>query len=100
MPRIAVQVRDEMRNIMVEDPGTGPITTRNRNGVAVVAYRVTFDGRKITVHGPDGPRTRTCRSGSGYAQDATLQAMGYHGLFAICPDCTDAAFCYTTPLPR
>ncbi len=85
---------------MSNDPGTAPIVSRHRGGVPEVAYRVTFDGRKITVHGPDGPRTRTCRSRSGYAQAAMLREMGYHDIFALCPDGTDDAFCYTTPLPR
>ncbi|WP_439382129.1 hypothetical protein [Amycolatopsis lexingtonensis] len=85
---------------MSNDPGTAPIVIRNRHDVSETAYRVTVDGRKITVHGPDGPRTRTCRRRSGYAQAATLRGMGYGDIFALCPHGTDDAYCYTTPLPR
>ncbi|MGW5721918.1 hypothetical protein ACWEVP_37490 [Amycolatopsis sp. NPDC003865] len=89
---------NETGNIMWNDPGTDPIVIRNLDGAPEVAYRVTFDDRKITVHGPDGPRTRTCRRRNGYAQDAMLREMGYAGLFALCPDGTDDYFCYTHPL--
>ncbi|WP_410630954.1 hypothetical protein [Amycolatopsis sp. cmx-4-83] len=85
---------------MSNDPGTGPIVSRNGEGVAELAYRVTMDGRKITVHGPDGARTRTCRRCGGYAQAAALREMGYHDVFALCPDGTDDVFCYAAPLPR
>jgi hypothetical protein len=78
--------------------GTEPITTRDADGVTVTAYRVTFDGRKMTVHGPTGPRTRTCRARTGTAQRAMLRAMGYRDLFALCPDGTPDVFCFTTRL--
>ncbi|UOX88409.1 hypothetical protein MUY14_43150 [Amycolatopsis sp. FBCC-B4732] len=88
-----------MGNTMSNDPGTDPIVIRNLRDIYVTAYRVTVDDRKITVHGPDGPRTRTCRRRNGYAQTAMLREMGYDGLFALCPHGTDDSFCYTTTLP-
>jgi hypothetical protein len=61
--------------------GTAPFEMIE-NGVAVMCYPVTFDGRKITVHTPDGPRTRTRRNCGGYATAAVLRAMGYTDLCA------------------
>lgn len=52
------------------------------NGVTVMCHPVTFDGRKVTVHTPDGPRTRTRRNCGGYATAAVLRAMGYTDLRA------------------
>ncbi|WP_215549141.1 hypothetical protein [Amycolatopsis sp. CA-230715] len=72
-----------------------PFTT-TENGETVMCYPVTFDGRKITVTGPDGPRTRTRRARTGYATAATLRAMGYNDLRAVCPDGTADVFGFTT----
>ncbi|TWP46047.1 hypothetical protein FKR81_37380 [Lentzea tibetensis] len=52
------------------------------NGVTVMCCPVTFDGRKVTVHAPDGSRTRTRRNCGGYATAAVLRAMGYADLRA------------------
>lgn len=60
---------------------TTPFTIME-NGTPVTCYPVTFDGRKITVHTPDGPRTRTRRNCGGYATAAVLHAMGYTDLCA------------------
>lgn len=80
--------------------GIEPIITRASDGTPVVAYRVTFDGRKITVHGPDGPRTRTRRNTGGYATAAALREMGYTDLFAMCPDGTTDVYGYTARVIR
>ena len=55
--------------------GTAPFEMIE-NGAAVMCYPVTFDGRKVTVHTPDGPRTRMRRNCRGYATAAVLRAMG------------------------
>ena len=74
---------------------TKPFTITN-NGVPVDCYLVTFDGRKMTVHGPDGPRTRTRRNRGGYATAAMLRTMGFTDLAAACPDGTTDIFPFTT----
>jgi hypothetical protein len=66
------------------------------NGTPVTCYPVTFDGRKMTVHGPDGPRTRTRRNRGGYATAAMLRAMGYTDLSASCLDGGDDVTAFTT----
>ncbi|MEC3978878.1 hypothetical protein [Amycolatopsis sp. H20-H5] len=52
------------------------------NGTPVTCYPITFDGRKMTVHGPGGPRTRTRtrRNRGGYATAAMLHAMGFNDI--------------------
>lgn len=57
--------------------------TMNDNGRTITCYPVTCDGRRITVHTPDGPRTRTRRNRGGYATAAVLHAMGFTDLAAI-----------------
>jgi hypothetical protein len=66
------------------------------NGTPVTCYPVTFDGRKMTVHGPDGPRTRTRRNRGGYATAAMLRAMGYTNLSASWLDGGDDVTAFTT----
>ena len=53
------------------------------DGTPVTCYPVTFDGRRVTVYGHDGPRTRTRRNRGGYATAAVLRAMGYRDLCAL-----------------
>lgn len=53
------------------------------NRHTVTCYPVTFDGRRVTVHTPDGPRTRTRRNQGGYATAAALRAMGFADLSAV-----------------
>lgn len=63
----------------------------------VTCYPVTFDGRKLTVHTADGPRTRTRRDRGGYATAATLRAMGYRDICAnLGTTATDEITYYTT----
>lgn len=74
--------------------GNGEVMTTTpftmiENGTPVVCYPVTFDDRKITVHTPEGPRTRTRRNCGGYATAAMLHAIGYTGLCASTPDGSD-----------
>lgn len=63
----------------------------------VTCYPVTFDGRKLTVHTADGPRTRTRRNRGGYATAATLRGMGYRDICAnVGNTATDEITYYTT----
>lgn len=81
-PRNAVRVTDP-----AADPE--PFTIIN-NGTPVTCYPITFDDRKMTVHGPDGPRTRTRRNRGGYATAAMLRAMGFNDIKAVTfPGTTD-----------
>lgn len=67
------------------------------NGRPLTCYPVTFDGRKLTVHTADGPRTRTRRDRGGYATAATLRTMGYRDICAnLGNTATDEITYYTT----
>ena len=68
-------------NVMFNFNAIAPFV-RIENGAPVTCYPVTFDGRKMTVHTSDGPRTRTRRNRGGYATAAMLRAMGYNDLCA------------------
>jgi len=75
---------------------TTPFVWNEPDGSTVTAYRIAFDGRKMTVYGPDGPRTRTRRNRGGYATAAMLRAMGYTDLMVVCPFGTGDEFPCTT----
>jgi hypothetical protein len=76
--------------------GTAPFEMIE-NGATVMCCPVTIDGRKITVHTPDGPRTRTRRNCGGYATAAVLRAMGYTDIRAsISGDGEDERIAYYT----
>lgn len=68
------------------------------NGTPGTCYPVTFNGRKMTVHTSDGPRTRTRRNRGGYATAAMLGAMGYNDLRAAIEGDGDdeKILCFTT----
>jgi hypothetical protein len=69
--------------------------TMNENGTPVTCYPVTFDGRKVTVHTENGPRTRTRRNCGGYATAAMLRAMGYTDMHGLLIPGTDDAEIFT-----